>query len=172
MEFIISKAGREHGQEFARLIQQVWEAMEQKEWFVADSPSFIEESMISGRARGYWAKEIQTGRTAGVFLAVIPGPGSENLGKEGGLSREERKLAVHMDTVGVLPWFRGLGLQRRLMEQAEKDLKKEGFRYFLCTVHPDNRFSRENMEKLGYRQVWVGEKYGGYMRAVMMKRSE
>ena len=58
------------------------------------------------------------------------------------------------------------------MEQAEKDLKKEGFRYFLCTVHPDNRFSRENMEKLGYRQVWVGEKYGGYMRAVMMKRSE
>lgn len=55
------------------------------------------------------------------------------------------------------------------MERAEEELYAEGFRYFMCTVHPENIYSRGNITGLGYRPVWKGEKYGGTLREVMLK---
>lgn len=45
-----------------------------------------------------------------------------------------------MDTVAVHPNFRGYGLQRLLISQAEEALSKTQYRYLLCTVHPENSF--------------------------------
>lgn len=39
----------------------------------------------------------------------------------------------------------------------------------MCTVHPDNCYSRDNIVSQGYESVAVKEKYGGYVREIFLK---
>ena len=71
--------------------------------------------------------------------------------------------------MAILPEYRGMRLQAILMEAAEQELAVKGYRYMMCTVHPDNSFSRNNMVRQGYRAVCRKEKYGGRIRDVMLK---
>ena len=64
---------------------------------------------------------------------------------------------------------RGLGLQRRFFEEAEKQLEDTTYEYFLGTVHPDNIYSRTNFVKAGYREARRMSKYGGMQRIIMEK---
>ena len=66
-----------------------------------------------------------------------------------------------MDSIAILPKYRGHKLQYRLMQTAEGDLRAKGFKYLMCTVHPDNCYSRDNIVSQGYESVAVKEKYGG-----------
>ena len=51
----------------------------------------------------------------------------------------------------------------------EGDLRQIGYRYLLCTVHPENVFSRSNVMKQGYQKMLTKEKYGGFLRDIWMK---
>lgn len=95
---------------------------------------------------------------------------SENLGYDIGLPEAELCSVAHMDTVAVHPNFRGYGLQRLLISQAEEALSKTQYRYLLCTVHPENSFSHSNMEKLGYTYIKQALKYGGLPRCIYLKK--
>ena len=106
---------------------------------------------------------------AGVFIAEIPGRSETNLGRHIHFTEEQLLQVAHMDTAAVRADCRGHALQWRLMEAAEADLKARGFRYLMCTVHPDNPYSRGNLVNMGYRRVWQGLKYGGKLRDVMLK---
>ena len=64
-----------------------------------------------------------------------------------------------MDSTAVDTAFRGNGLQGRMLEAAENLLDPDRFVYLMCTVHPDNSFSRNNMVRQGYRAVCRKEKY-------------
>ena len=77
---------------------------------------------------------------------------------------------AHVESVAILPEYRGHGLQYRMMRMAEDVARKENYAYLLCTVHPENRFSRNNMVKMGFHSVVTKEKYGGFLREVMMKQ--
>ena len=106
---------------------------------------------------------------AGLFFLEIPGLSEHNLGHHVNFSEEELKKVVHMDTAVVLPEHRGHGLQSRLMEFPEKELKAAGYTHLMGTVHPENRYSHRSFEKIGYRVVWSGLKYGGKPRDLMQK---
>ena len=168
--FRIERADITDYQMFADIIQTVWNALDKKEWFVADNAEYTYEMLQSGRGMGYKAVDSNTGMTAGVFMAVIPGISRENLGRDAGMGDQELSLVAHMDSIAILPEYRGYKLQYRLMQTAEGDLREKGFRYLLCTVHPDNRYSRDNIVSQGYKSVAVKEKYGGYMREIFLKR--
>lgn len=170
MEFRIQRAVQAQHQEITELVQKVWDGLAEKEWFVADGPDYTFRTLTEGKGLGYMALEADTGILAGVFLVTFPGTDPENLGYDAGLAEEELSFAAHMDSAAILPEYRGNGLQYRLMQQAEKDLKAMGFQYLLCTVHPQNRFSRNNVLRQGYQVVATKEKYGGYIRDILMKR--
>lgn len=106
---------------------------------------------------------------AGLFFLEIPGLSEHNLGHHVGFSEEELKKVVHMDTAVVLPEHRGHGLQSRLMEFPEAELKAAGYTHLMGTVHPENQYSHRSFEKIGYRLVWSGLKYGGKPRDLMEK---
>ena len=74
-----------------------------------------------------------------------------------------------MDSVAVLPDYRGQGLQRRLLEEAENWLSRGGDRILLCTIHPENRFSLNNALKQGYEIRKTLEKYGS-VRHLLCKK--
>lgn len=168
--FVIKKADAGDYQVFARIIQTAWETMDRKEWFVADNAEYTYRMLTTGKGMGYKAVDTAAGDVAGVFMAVIPGLDESNMGYDIGLSQEELPLVAHMDSAAVLPRYRGHKLQRRLMEAAERELKERGFRFLMCTVHPDNCYSRNNVTGQGYESMMVKEKYGGYVREIFLKR--
>ena len=73
------------------------------------------------------------------------------------------------EILGLTSKARGLGLQRRFFEEAEKQLEDTPYEYFLGTVHPDNIYSRTNFLKAGYREARRMSKYGGMQRIIMEK---
>lgn len=155
--------------EAAGLPWLVWEQMEHKEWYAPDETEAISKRLRNGEGFAYRAVVMESGETAGVFLVIIPGLSEENLGYDAGLDRELLTRIAHMDSVAILPKFRGNDLQRKLAETAQAELSQKGYRILMCTVHPDNCFSRSNMLKQGYRVVGEAEKYGGHRREILMK---
>lgn len=137
-------------------------------WFVADDETYVREHI---EEKGFvMLARAEHGEAAGFFMIHIPGMGMDNLGRELGFSEKELSSVVHMDSAAVLPAFRGHRLQLRLLQAAEKELSRyPQYRYFLCTVHPDNQYSLHNMEQNGYQQVKTTKKYGGLTRHILMK---
>lgn len=105
----------------------------------------------------------------------VPSPKSdENLGRDVGLDESELGHVLHMDSVAVLPQYRGLGLQRQMMRMGEDEGMRFGRTVFLATVDPRNTPSVRSFLGDGYDIVLVREGYyvPGVPRAVVMKRSD
>ena len=106
---------------------------------------------------------------AGLFTTIFPGLGPENLGRDLGFSDEDLLKSAHMETVVIAPEYRGHHLQARLMSKAEEDLKATGYKHLLCTIHPENPYSLNNVLSLGYKVEKLVEKYGGLPRNILLK---
>lgn len=192
MNFFIRKCDSKDTGTVVRLIETVYERMEHKEWFAADNSAYTEKMLSTGRGTAWMAVEEESGRPAGVFLAAFPSAAGgkaaassdasasaagdaeadeydENLGRDIGLPEEALGKVAHMDSAAVLPEFCGFHLQRRLMETAEEALRRQGFRYLCCTVHPDNQASLKSVLSQGYRIMKTCEKYGGSPRHILLK---
>lgn len=169
MEFQIKKATSSQYEQVVSIIQNVLQTMPNQEWFAADGADYTREILVAGKGTAYLAICQETSEIAGVFMTVVPGSSSDNLGLDAGLSGEELTKVVHMDTAAVLPAYRGHQLQRRLMLFAEEELKSAGYHYLCCTIHPENKYSLNSAVSLGYEVKTICEKYGGYLRAVLMK---
>lgn len=173
MEFELRKATIAEADHLTLLIKEVWEGMEHKEWFAPEEEEGYIRQLIETDTGVIWtATDTISNETAGLFIVVYPGKENpDNLGYDLNFSSEELCKVAHMDTVAVHPRFRGYGLQRLLVQKAEEELRKSGYRHLLCTVHPDNDFSRSNMEKAGYRIAKQTLKYGGLPRLIMWKEN-
>lgn len=169
MEFEIKKASEEDYEEIAALIASVWQQLEEKDWFVADNADYTYHMLKKGNGIGFKAVEKASRRLAGVFLITFPGTSEENLGRDIGMEEEKLCRVAHMDSVAVLPEYRGNGLQLRLMQRGEEELRRLGYSYLMCTVHPDNIYSKENVIRQGYQAAAKKEKYGGYVREIFLK---
>lgn len=169
MEFQIERALKEDYKEIAQLIALVWQQLEEKDWFVADNADYTYHMLKKENGIGYKAVERASHRLAGVFLITFPGNSEENLGRDIGMEEEKLCRVAHMDSVAVLPEYRGNGLQVRLMQHGEEELRKLGYSFLMCTVHPNNIYSKRNVLSQGYRLVTQKEKYGGYVRGIFLK---
>ncbi|MGN0371350.1 MAG: GNAT family N-acetyltransferase [Enterocloster sp.] len=170
MDLVIEKAVPGDSRAISELIKTVWEQMDRKEWYVIDDEKYIYDLLSSGKAIGYKAVDWDNGKLAGIFYVIFPGKSEGNLGRDIGLPEEELELVAHMDSAAILPEYRGNDLQYRMMQEAERELTERGFRYLMCTVHPENHYSRGNVLQQGYQVMATKEKYGGYLRDILMKR--
>lgn len=169
MEFLIEKAILEDYQDAAHMIQRVWQEIEHKDWFVPDDSEYTYRILQEGNGIGYKAIEKDSGSLAGIFLVAFPGRKEENLGRDIGILEKELDKVAHMESIAILTKYRGNGLQYRMMQTAEKELRNLGYRYCMCTVHPENIYSRQNIIRQGYEVVLTKEKYGGYLRDILLK---
>lgn len=170
MDFKIERAKKEDIPAIMKLIFDVHEQIpeERKCWFVIDieaDTKLLEEE----KAWAYKAVETSTGRLAAAFTTAFPGSDTGNLGRDIGFKEDQLMQVAHMDTAVVSSDYRGYGLQKRLMEFAEEDLRKAGYRYLCCTAHPENIYSKNNILKQGYQIMATKEKYGGFLRNIFLK---
>lgn len=158
MELTIRKGTVADTEQFIRLLDTVREAMEHKEWFYLDPHGFVREMMKTGKMELWVAMDGE--RMAAAFDILRPGLDEYNYGYDLNLTKEQLLRVINMDSAAVLPEYRGLGLQRKLIAMGEEQLRREGKRILLCTVHPDNRFSLDNVLKQGYQIQKKLDKYG------------
>jgi hypothetical protein len=169
-EFLLRKYISEDYASVRKLIYDVWQETPVKDWFAVDDFDYLDKILGDLHTCIIEAVDTATNRQAAVFVLVFPASGPDNLGADIGLDEDEQRKVVHMDIAATLPEFRGHGLQYRLMDYAEKMLQTTGIKYLMCTVHPENVFSKRNVEKLGYRLVKTGMKYGGLPRCTYLKK--
>ena len=172
MEFIFEKAIPEDTEHLASLVKEVWKTITHKEWFALypqETRHYINDLFHTQKGCIWKALDNSSGQIAGMFIATYPGIASDNLGYDIEFPEFRLFQVAHMDTVIVRPHHRGYGLQQRLTLLAEQELQSEGFRYFMCTIHPDNIFSINNMRKCGYKIVKKVFKYGGLPRFILLK---
>ena len=59
-----------------------------------------------------------------------------------------------------------------MLDAAENFLNLEEYYYLMCTIHPDNQFSRRNMENHGYEVKKIALCYGGLSRCILLKNAK
>ena len=163
LDIQIRKGSLSELEDFIRLTHRVQAGMDRTEWFAIDPDEETRELARTGDLQ-FWAAEAE-GRMAGVFSTIRPGLREFNLGYELAMTAPELERVIHMDTAAVDPDFRGQGIQRRLISCAEEELQGK---ILLCTIHPDNRYSLQNMQKLGYSIEKKVARYGS-IRYILRK---
>ncbi len=152
--------------EIMRIMDVALSLVEDKSWYAVDSEEFMRNHI---EKQGFTLKAMVDGELAGFLTVRYPKTDEDNLGDYIGLSEEEKMYVVHMESAAVLPDFRGLRIQNRLMAEGFERLKGSEYKYVMGTAHPDNVFSVNNFNKLGYDVVAEVKKYGGLRRYVFCK---
>lgn len=158
MDITIRKGTFEDTEALIALLREVWHSMDNKEWLYLDDPEEVRELMSDGTMQLWVAME--SSRIVAIFDILIPGLRNFNYGYDLGFDEAALLQTVNMDTIAVHPDYRGLGLQQKLMAEAETWAFANGYSSLLCTVHPENRYSLQNMLKLGYTVQKELPKYG------------
>ena len=158
MDYLFRKGTEEDVDTFLRFLDAVKAGMSRKEWLYLDSADTV-HSMVKDGMLEFWLA-FREEQLAAVFSILFPGLNSYNYGYDLGFGQEELLKVVHMDTAAVHPDFRGHGLQGRMVRLAEQALAGTGERILLSTVHPENKFSLNNMLKQGYSIRKRVGKYG------------
>ena len=166
MEFLIRKAGPADVRGIMRIMEQAGTCHIHPDWFVADDETYVSAHL---EQKGFIVvAEASDGEIAGFFIVKYPDK-DDNLGTCLGFDDRQLSQVAVMDSTAVDNAFRGNGLQGRMLETAENLLDPDRFVYLMCTVHPENRFSRHNMESHGYQVKKIARCYSGLERCILLK---
>lgn len=166
MGFLIREATEADVPKIMVLMEEARLDIEHPEWFVASDESYIWGHLEKD---GFvLVAQTKEGEIAGFFVVIYP-EDEENLGHYLDFDADQLAQVAMMDTAVVGKIYRGNGLQAKMLEAAEARIDKERYPYLMCTIHPDNRFSRYNMESHGYEAKMTAYCYGGFLRYVLLK---
>lgn len=166
MDFVIRRATEQDIPQLVAIMEEAVDNPQHPDWFVSDDADFIREHLD---VKGFvLAAEAPAKEIAGFFIVKYPEPG-ENLGTFLNYTEDQLAHTAIMDSAAVARNYRGHKLQARMAQAAEALIDPERFRYLLCTIHPDNRFSLSNMQSQGYVVKAEVRCYGGKRRYVLEK---
>lgn len=144
-------------EKYISLLQLVKSGMVQDDWLYLDSPEEVRAMILNGTLEFWAAMDGEV--LAAAFSVIHPGLTEINYGYDLGLAQNDLLRVVNMDTIVVHPSYRGRGLQYTLMQRAEEDVCASEDKILLCTVHPENHYSLNNILAQGYSIQKKLEKY-------------
>ena len=159
-------------------MESVAAGMSNPEWFIQDDLMYITEHVghvpLIGTDQGFVLKAVThiagKDKIVGFFMVAFPGITEKNLGLHINLNEADLLKVAHMDSVVILPEFRGHGLQYKFIAKAEEVIAAEtDYHILMATVHPDNKYSLNNVMAHGYEVAAEALKYGGYRRYILKK---
>ena len=104
------------------------------------------------------------------YLTLLcPDRSADCLGKDLSMPASELPYCATLDTVAVERAFRGNGLQRMLIRQAESIARRKGMRHILATVSPVNTRSLQNFLASGFSIYILKKKYNNLDRFILCK---
>jgi GNAT superfamily N-acetyltransferase len=162
------RIGVKDAEKIHKAMRRVYDFLEDKSLYVCDDLAYVKRHI--NKEGMVIAAEDNSGKIAAGLIVRYPMRAEDNLGRDIGLEEDELKTVVHMESVFVLPEYRGHKLQIKLLEYAEKLTDTGQFKIFLATVSPENTASCKSFEQSGYELYAVKEKYGGLQRRIYCKR--
>ena len=163
----ISLAKESQIDEIYSIMTTVATQMDHPEYYVIDDRNYVARHISQEGFTLLW-QEVDT--IAGFLIVHLPTPADPpNLGRDLSFSSLQLQGVSHMESAAVLPQFRGKGIQKKLISAAETRVRSLGFRYSLCTVHPNNLPSLQTLLSLNYEVSTTKLKYGGKLRHIMKK---
>ncbi|MBE6514909.1 MAG: GNAT family N-acetyltransferase [Thermoplasmata archaeon] len=147
------------------VMESISEDIHDNDLFCADDRDFILRHIVS---EGFVLKAMADGRVVAFLIVRYPHGAEDNLGRDGGLSGNDLDVVFHVESVAVLPEYRGNGLQRELVGIGEQRAVSDGYTEAYATVSPRNSHSLDNMLKLGYEVLREAPKYGS-VRLILHK---
>ena len=165
--YSLSAASQEDAAELFSLMRSVYDALDDKSIFaVGDLCEEWVRERLTPPCFGIAARAPEGG-LAGMLL-VCRGDMGEGLGRDIGLPESSLPSVWEMDTAAVDPLHRGHRLEKRMLLYAETQLPGDA-RLLMCTVSPDNPASLWSLQSVGYRIAATKEKYGGFLRHILVK---
>lgn len=141
--------------------------MEHPEHYITDDRDYVARHIAQEGFTLLWK---ENGQAVGFLIVHLPPEGDDHhLGLDLCFSPTQLRESAHMESAAILPAYRGNGIQKKLLTAAEIRLRELGYRYSLCTVHPDNMPSLRSLESLGYQVGATKLKYGKNLRHIMKK---
>lgn len=113
------------------------------------------------RARGRILGLFADGELIGYGVLGLPAPDEESFADRFGLTAEQRAVVATIDGAGVLPRWRGNGLQRRLVAARIEAAGAAGRRIAVSTVAPGNLPSLRNLLAEGLTIRALRPAFGG-----------
>ena len=160
-------ATKEDVLELKKVMDKTIAVLSQKDWYVPDDIPFLERHI---KEEGYILKCVIENKIVAFLIVRYPMFSEDNLGYYlPNVTDEMLTKVAHIESVAVLPEFRGYKLQKRLLETAEKIEKEKNIKYLMATVHPDNIYSMKNFEEEEFLCLLETKKYGGLRRNILVK---
>ncbi len=164
-KFCISMASSRDSVEIHNLMKKVYEKLEDKSLFFCDDLEYVKKHIES---EGFAIKAVCDGKVVASLVGRFPQDAEDNLGNDVGIEKIHK--VAHLESIVVDEEYRGNGLQDKMIKRAEEIIVERGYTYLMATVSPDNKHSLANFERNGYKVMQVKEKYGGMMRAILLKK--
>ena len=165
--FKIRVARLDDAEKISKNMKLVHSLLEDKTIFFCDDLNYV-KTQISNTGFAVAACS-NNGEIVGSFVCRFPGKDTSNLGKDIGMDEDKQLMVVHMESVVVLPEYRGHHLFLKMLLFAENYIDKNKYKYLMATVSPKNPASYLTFERAGYRLVITKEKYGGLLRNIYLK---
>lgn len=187
----IRRAEQEDIGRICRMIHLIDEAMENPDYFFADDDSFVERHV--GK-EGFILLAESGAEPVGYLVIRFPGQAQDNLLRDlyehnrkafdtcvgerwdagdgefpGSCGIDRMNLVAHFESAGVLPAYRGRGIQKQLTRTALEWLRDMPYAYYLATVHPENGASLAGMTGCGFEIAATTFKYGGLVRHILFR---
>lgn len=169
MNFELCLADMSDAEKIYELMKSIYEGLEDKSLFFCDDLDYVKEHICES---GFAVKVECEGVIVASIITRFPNECEDNLGRDIGLKDCKLCKVAHLESIVVDEKYRGFGLQDKLIKYAEKLVYEKGYKYVMATVSPDNTYSLNNFKKNGFEVVCVKEKYGGLIRAVLVKGND
>ncbi len=167
-EVVVRVAQLEDVEEIYNLIVQVHEKIEDKRWYTYTKNIERYNLFVND---GYSVVACHNGQIVGVCLTyILRDDGTEfyQLVKD---YYKDTNDVIEVINYAVLENYRGMGLQNKMLSIVEEMLKNTKYKKFVATVHPDNKYSLNNMLKNGYKIAMKTKLYGGLDRCIIIKNT-
>ena len=163
----IQRASRKDAKDIHEVMKRVHAQMDRKDLYVVDDLPYIEEC-TKNHGMVYKAVDLD-GSIVGFLIVYVPQEEDGHMGKYVNMEKEEYHKTAYMDSIAVLPEYRGYELQKKLLSYAEEQEEMRMYRHLFATVSPDNPYSLHNFLSMGYEIVCRDRKYGGLERYILYK---
>lgn len=147
------------------IMQRVYCGMEDKTLYVVDSLDHVRRVLSE---KGFAILAYDGENLIGVLLVCRPHR-DENYGNDIGLSKSLFRHVLHMESVAIMPEYRGRNLFSEMLEFAEFNINEREYNFLMATASPYNTASCKTLERNGYRAKVSCLKYDGLRRFVYLK---
>jgi len=104
-----------------------------------------------------------------ISFRKIDSKNTDGLVKHYGVNKKELSKVCEIDGAGVIPKFRGYGIQDYFLKFRENYVKKEHYKFLFTATHPKNKYSLRNILKNGYKKQKVYKNHKGIDRLLFKK---